>query len=308
MLYRRSTTLECLLCCEHRLSELIKKFFVVSTVQSQCSHATWTQNVSHRETYTHRSDSSIEQYFWVVVASLFGATFVGETIHNLVRNRGFVRGLPRARVVERSNIVRLTVNVPTTLSPYPGQYINVWMPGVSFWSFLQNHPFVVASAQHDKGGTTLELVVEARRGWTAKLFQPRHRGRNERSQTGTYICLFSGPHGRGEDVDTYGTVVLVVLVASGWGLVGLLPYLQHLIQGYNAHTTNARRIHLIWQLHDVGKSRQIRSRYDLTDEVDDGRPVADLLDRALLQDKMDSAYVSAYRFRFQLRFIDGDRF
>lgn len=218
------------------------------------------------------------QYFWVVVASLFGTTLVEEMVHILVRNRGFVRGLPRARVVERSNIVRLTVNVPTTLSPYPGQYINVWMPGVSFWSFLQNHPFVVASAQHGKGGTTLELVVEARRGWTAKLFQPRHRGHNERSQTSTYICLFSGPHGRGEDVDTYGTVVLV---ASGWGLVGLLPYLQYFIQGYKAHTTNARRIHLIWQLHDVGESLQTQPRYDLTDEADDGRPVADQTDFAL---------------------------
>jgi len=205
--------------------------------------------------HTRGSDKSVARYGSIAIAAIFGLVSIGHLLHILVLNRMFYRGLPRARIAVSSNVVRLTVDIPTALRLFPGQYINIYMPGVSFWSFLQSHPFVVASAQLCGNRTTLELVVEARHGWTSKLLlRSRDHDHADDWQSRTkrsYLCLFSGPHGRRESVDDYDAVVLV---ASGWGLTGLLPYLQHLIRGYNTLTTRARCIHLIWQLHAAGES------------------------------------------------------
>jgi hypothetical protein len=44
------------------------------------------------------------------------------------------------------------------------------------------------------------------------------------------------------------------MVASGFGIAAHLPYLKRLIHGYNARKLRARRIHLVWQVRDIGKS------------------------------------------------------
>jgi hypothetical protein len=38
------------------------------------------------------------------------------------------------------------------------------------------------------------------------------------------------------------------------GLPLQLPYLKQLIHGYNAREVRARRIHLVWQVRNIGKS------------------------------------------------------
>ena len=49
-----------------------------------------------------------------------------------------------------------------------GQYINLWMPSISSWSFLQRHPFMVASCEAGEW-TTLVLSVDPQKGLTSKL-------------------------------------------------------------------------------------------------------------------------------------------
>ncbi|KAH7356445.1 hypothetical protein BKA65DRAFT_474262 [Rhexocercosporidium sp. MPI-PUGE-AT-0058] len=44
------------------------------------------------------------------------------------------------------------------------------------------------------------------------------------------------------------------MIASGFGIAAQLPYLKRLIHSYNAREVCARRIHLIWQIEDKGKS------------------------------------------------------
>ena len=46
----------------------------------------------------------------------------------------------------------------------------------------------------------------------------------------------------------------ILKVASGFGIAAHLPYLKQLIHGYNAREVRARRIHLVWQVRDIGKS------------------------------------------------------
>lgn len=191
------------------------------------------------------------RYAVVATVSIFGTTWVLQLCGIIVLNRLFLHGLPRARAVVKSNIVRLTVDVPVVLEIHPGQYVNVCVPGISWTSLLQSHPFVVATAQRHEGSTMLELVVRVRRGWTSKLHRRALRdGERHHDRPAAYRCLLSGPHGPRQAIDKYG---VVVLIASGCGVIGLLPYLQGLIDGYNSFTTKARRIHLIWQLHDAGE-------------------------------------------------------
>lgn len=210
------------------------------------------------------SGNIVARYTLLAIVSLFGLSTILQALQICISNGVFRFALPRARMKMLDRVVRLTIDVSTCCCICPGQYVNVWVPGVSFWSFLQSHPFVVAAAQRHKRGTTLELVMEPRRGWTLQLaiscMRDHADNRREGSKRPSYLCLFSGPHGRVVSVDSVGTVVLA---ASGWGLIGLLPYLQQLIRGRTTATVKARRVHLIWQLEAAGKHRAIRRRKKL---------------------------------------------
>ena len=164
----------------------------------------------------------------------------------MIRNRFFYHGLPRASVERIGDAACINVALPIVRDIQAGQFLNVYMPGFSFWSFLQSHPFVVASVHGHGKGMKLQLLVEPRRGWTTKLIQyARARGRGANQ---LHVMFFSGPHGQSVPVDDYG---IVILAASGWGLMAQMPYLQHLIRSYNKYTTKTRRIHLVWQLDHI---------------------------------------------------------
>ena len=64
----------------------------------------------------------------------------------------------------------MTIHVPRPLNVKAGEYVNVWIPSVSFWSFLQSHPFTVASWTRQEGTTSLDLIIEPRKGLTQKLY------------------------------------------------------------------------------------------------------------------------------------------
>jgi hypothetical protein len=53
----------------------------------------------------------------------------------------------------------------------------------------------------------------------------------------------------------------ILIVASGFGIVAHLPYLKQLIHGYNAREVRAHRIHLVWQVQDIGKSWPLLSPF-----------------------------------------------
>ncbi|KAK5073338.1 hypothetical protein LTR70_010372 [Exophiala xenobiotica] len=225
--------------------------------------------------HVRNSRDAVARFGAIGIAVCFVASGTGQVLQVLVRHCFFYHGLPRARIVQVCHVVRISVDTSVPITVRAGQYVNVYMPGVSFWSWLQSHPFTVAAVQRRGPGTTLELMVEPRRGWTSKLVsRARNVGLGDEPLSGQqlYIAFFSGPHGRTIDVDNYS---VVVMVASGWGVIAQIPYLQHLISGYNNSTTKVRRIHLIWQL----------------SAVDDGVPAEDLLNQALLEDTLDNGYI-----------------
>ena len=119
------------------------------------------------------------------------------------------------------------------------------MPSVSFWSFLQSHPFVVISWAENPQDH-VDLFIEPRRGLTRELLYHAQNARAKHSPV-----MFSGPHGKSVCMDSYENILMV---ATGFGIAAQLPYLKRLIQGYNARQLCARRVHLVWQVRDISKS------------------------------------------------------
>ncbi len=143
---------------------------------------------------------------------------------------------------------KISLIVHGKLKINPGQYINLWIPSVSFWSFLQSHLFIVASCEEGEQ-TNLELLVDPQKGFISKL-QRLARYESGSNWNDSRIALFTGPHGASAPLGEYERVLMV---ASGFGIVAQLPYLRQLIQGYNDFTTRTRRIRLVWQLENIGK-------------------------------------------------------
>lgn len=91
----------------------------------------------------------------------------------LYRNGLFLgRGEPRALVSfttgksEDSIAVtaaRIHVLLPRQVQIEAGQYINLWIPSVGLWSWVQTHPFTVTSWSRGRQDS-MELLVQPRCG------------------------------------------------------------------------------------------------------------------------------------------------
>jgi NAD(P)H-flavin reductase len=198
--------------------------------------------------------TTFSKYFAVGIIGYFLLGVSVQVVCLLWHNRLFWHGLPRARIFRSGQALSLIIYTPRPLKVRPGQYINLYIPGVSFWSFLQTHPFYVAFAREHGHGTRLELLIEARHGWTSKVlmrapFQAQDAEDVKLSSANSYVSVFSGPHGQSVSIGDYG---VIILIACGWGLTAQMPYLQTLVRGFHHGTVKAQRIHLIWQLETIG--------------------------------------------------------
>jgi NAD(P)H-flavin reductase len=163
----------------------------------------------------------------------------------IIYQNGFFRyGRARAHITHVYGAVRLRIQLQKPLDVKAGQHINLWIPSVSFWSFLQSHPFVVISWA-EKPQDHLDLFIEPRRGLTRELLSHAKNGHAMNS-----LVLFSRPHGKSVPMDDCENILMV---ASGFGIAAQLPYLKRLIHGYNARKLRARRVHLVWQVRNIGK-------------------------------------------------------
>lgn len=164
----------------------------------------------------------------------------------IIRQNGVFRySRARAEITHEFGAVRIRIQLQKRLKVKAGQAVNLWIPSVSFWSFLQSHPFVVISWA-EKPQDHLDLFVKPQRGLTRELLYHARSG-----YAMNPWVLFSGPHGRSIPMDAYENILMV---ASGFGIAAHLPYLKQLIHGYNAREVRARRIHLVWQVQDISKS------------------------------------------------------
>jgi NAD(P)H-flavin reductase len=146
-------------------------------------------------------------------------------------------GYSRAHITRNNNTIKVRVELSRPLNIKAGQYICLWIPSVSSWSFLQSHPFTVTSWSDGKQ-SNLDLFIEPRGGLTRELLQ--YSG-------SSFPALICGPHGKSAPIGNFETVLMV---ASGFGIAAQLPYLKQLVYGYKARP---RRVHLVWEIENAGK-------------------------------------------------------
>ena len=195
------------------------------------------------------SKTLFPRIYLYIFAGLFGLTSVIEGITVIHRNGVVYHERSHAVITQSSGTVKLKIRVSSLLKVEPGQYINLWMPSVSFWAPVQSHPFVVTTWA-DTPMNTLDLFVVPRRGFTRQLLDYAR----DRNGAKTKWVIFSGPHGKSIPVGTYETVLLV---ADGAGIAAQLPYLKKLIHGYHTRRVLTRRIHLVWQIGDIGECKPV---------------------------------------------------
>jgi hypothetical protein len=182
---------------------------------------------------------------------------------------------------EHREVIKIRVVLARPLEVQPCQYINLWMPTVSLWSWLQSHPFMVTSWSPGKQ-EVLGLFVEARRGFTENL-----RRRTALTGSASFCAFIGGPHGISKTVNQYETVLAV---ASGFGIGGLIPHVKNPLHGYNTSTSRVRWVHLVWQFHTLGKSivHTLRMKLKGPDLAIAAQP---LLNSLLTDDALDNGYV-----------------
>ncbi|CEO59625.1 hypothetical protein PMG11_04294 [Penicillium brasilianum] len=227
-------------------------------------------------TWQHLSAHNGSPKLYVYIAlGILGLTTCLELATLFYRNGLFSgRGAPRALVSpafwksqESGNTAiaaHIRVALPRPVKVEPGQYINLWVPSVTLWSWTQTHPFTVTSWSRGKQDT-LDLLVQPRRGMTLDLL--RCTTVNPDSSV-SLLALFTGPHGTSEDVSHYETALMI---ASGFGIAATLPYLKKMIYGYNTCALQVRRLHLVWQIDSIEMTTSAQSLLDalLEDDVID---------------------------------------
>lgn len=192
------------------------------------------------------SDKPFPLGYMYISTGLFAFTFLLQSISVIVQNGAFRHHLSRASITHDSGAVKIQLHLRKPLRIDAGRYVNLWVPSVSFWSFLQTHPFMVISWAA-KEQDTLDLLIEPQRGLTRELLYHAKKG-----YTINPIVMFTGPHGRDIVMDDFNSILMV---ASGFGIAAHLPHLKKLIYGYNARAVRARRIHLVWQIKNKGRTR-----------------------------------------------------
>ena len=95
-----------------------------------------------------------------ILTGTFLATSVLHCLVVLHQNFSLRRGHSRALISKYRGSVRMTIDVPRSLDIRAGQYVNVWIPSVSFRSFLESRPLTIASWEAKEGVTSLDLLVE----------------------------------------------------------------------------------------------------------------------------------------------------
>lgn len=132
--------------------------------------------------------------------------------------------------------VRVTLARPIHVQA--GQYINLWIPAASLFSWAQTHPFVVTSWSPEKQDV-LELFVQPQKGLTETI-----RYRTALEGYTSLTAFVTGPYGVSKSVDDYECVLAI---ATNFGIAGVISYLKKLLYGYNTCTSKVRRVHFVWE-------------------------------------------------------------
>ncbi|KAH8674404.1 hypothetical protein BGZ60DRAFT_403841 [Tricladium varicosporioides] len=183
-------------------------------------------------------------WLWTLATAAHWAVFA---FRNLVFNKPFATATARRlsnkdledqSLVGLSTVLQVDITIPRPWHVKAGQSVFLSIPKLGIFTGLRGHPFMISWWERDRKGLTISLLVKSRAGFTAEL--DRHTNKCLRA-------FIDGPYGSQHDFGEYGTVIMI---ATGIGIAGHIPYIKELISGYNNCEVKTRRIRLIWEIED----------------------------------------------------------
>jgi len=183
--------------------------------------------------------NAASQFYIVLGVLIFTLTTIAQFLRIGWRNIRRGRSCTMAKVRDIHGAVQVDILLPRPLKIYAGQYIYIWMPGVSFWSCFQSHPFMISWWDQEVGGKAgqISLFLAPQNGFTKHLV-----GHADARELRAWI---DGPYGSRSNLGTFGKVILL---ATGIGIAALVPYIKELLREHEASRVNTRNILVIWQL------------------------------------------------------------
>ena len=187
---------------------------------------------------------SVSRFYIAGAAALYILLLALQNFVYLFRNTAFGKPSVRALVKAANGVIRITVKPRHPFKVQAGQYLYLWMPGVSFRSLFQTHPFMITWWDEDQNGRacSILLLAQPRKGFTSKLLQPQII----REPLLTWI---DGPHGQPAQ---YSDFSHSLLIASGIGIAAQLSVAKEMLQAVRWRKIKTRSIHLLWDIESDG--------------------------------------------------------
>ncbi|KAF1984024.1 putative FRE ferric reductase-like transmembrane component [Aulographum hederae CBS 113979] len=239
--------------------------------------------------YVHIDTHKLPQLPWMYIVLILWAL---EYLFRLARIVYFNFSTTRAtRITVQalpSQACRVTFDLARPwIKPKPGCHVHVYMPALSL---LTSHPFSVAwtdthnanalspvarTKAMEEGAlppteaaeidldrpkemtTSMSLIIRARTGFTAKLYE---RAQAQSSGIFTTYGAIEGPYGGHDSLKSYGTVLLF---AGGVGITHQVPYVEQLVRGFHAGTLATRKIVLVWSVPNTEALEWVRPWMDV---------------------------------------------
>jgi hypothetical protein len=192
-----------------------------------------------------RQASATSRWAVYVATSTLIFSLVWDIGSTLWHHRFFRQRWPHAVLTSVEDRIT-TVRISPTHQVAPGQYVSVWMPGVSTMAFLQSHPFVPVPVTDDRSRqVSVDLLVRPRSGLTFNLLRsaqlPRPTSSAVRAQT--FAAVVCGPYGRSISLHGFHHVLMIA-----WGFCRVAPFLQILAQLSQQPQPGLSVVNLIWQV------------------------------------------------------------
>lgn len=200
------------------------------------------------------SDNLLPRLYVYIPLGLVLLAFLVEVYLFVVRNgvfpsrpysRASIRcGQMQDTLIQDITPLKVRVTLPRPLYIQAGQYINLWVPAASLFSWVQTHPFMVTSWSPEKQDV-LELFVQPRKGLTETIYH-----RTALDGYTSLTAFVTGPYGVSKSVDHYECILAI---ATDFGIAGVISYLKKLLYGYNTCISQVRRVHFVWEIQTLGK-------------------------------------------------------
>lgn len=187
---------------------------------------------------------------------------------------------------------RVTMHLAKYLNVKPGTHAYLRFATLNSW---ESHPFSIAWVDHrpksptlpsteksfeadpesavmpktdpSKSTTDISFIIHSQTGLTKRLHDkaslciPR---------TLTLKAAFEGPYAGHHSLDSYGHAVLF---AGSSGITHQIPYVRHLVQGFNEKTIATRKVCLVWIVRDSEHLEWVRPWMDLILRMPERRDV-----------------------------------